>query len=109
MIGKFNLAYLKSLIEFGGQVQSIDLLVIKDNKTHAQRSEAGGALLVSEWKSAAFWPLLFTDGASSAWFVREVRVLDKDRLVARAGRNRANLFKHKPNTNVLALRVRFQK
>ena len=76
---------------------------------HAQRSGVCGTLLVPEWKSAAFWPLLFPDGASSAWFVREVRVFDKDKLVVCAGRNGANLFRHEPNTNMLALRVSFQK
>ena len=76
---------------------------------HAQRSEACGTLVVPEWKSAAFWPLLFPDGANGAWFVREVRVLDKEKLVVCAGRNGANLFRDKPNTNILALRVRFQK
>ena len=59
--------------------------------------------MVPDWKSAAFWPLLFPDGAKGAWFIREVCILDKDKLMVCPGRNGANLFKHGPNTDMLVL------
>ena len=39
---------------------------------HAFRTRAQGTLLVPQWSSAAFWPMLFPDGEINAWFIWEV-------------------------------------
>ena len=52
--------------------------------------------------------MLFPDQSTSAWFIHEVRVLDKADVVVCAGKCGANLFKGPPNTNLLALRVSFK-
>ena len=74
---------------------------------HALRTRAQGTLLVPQWPSAAFWPMLFPDGDTNAWFVREVRVLQKRNVVICSGRRGSNLFDGTPNTNLLAVRLDF--
>ena len=36
---------------------------------HAQCTRAWGTLIVLQWVSALFWPMLFPDGYTNAWFI----------------------------------------
>ena len=74
---------------------------------HAQRTRAHGTLVVPQWPSVAYWPVLFPDGTTETWFIREVHILHKMDVKIYSGRHSANLFSNIPNTNVLALRVNF--
>ena len=72
---------------------------------HAQRTRACGTLIVPQWVSVPFWPILFPDGYTNAGFIREIRVLDN--VIILPGRHGANLFDNSPTTNMLALKVNF--
>ena len=72
---------------------------------HAKRTRAHGTLLVPKWPSAAFWPMLFPEHSLKAWFIQELRVLDKSEVVVCAGKHGAYLFDGSPNTNLLALKL----
>ena len=74
---------------------------------HAKRTRARGTLLLPEWPSAAFWPMLFPEHSCNAWFIQEVCVLDKSEVVTCAEKHGANLFDGFPNTNLLALKLNF--
>ena len=65
-------------------------------------------LIVPQWTSAVFWPMLFPIGRPNAWFIQEVRVLHKAEVVICPGRCGANLFSSTPNTNLVALRLDFR-
>ena len=65
-------------------------------------------LIVPEWMSAVFWPMLFLSGSTNSWFILEVCVLHKSNVVIHSGKNGENLFSSTPNTNLLAIRVDFQ-
>ena len=43
---------------------------------HAKLCKCRGVLLVPEWKSAYFWPLITSDGLNFEAFIKEYRVLD---------------------------------
>ena len=75
---------------------------------HAQNTNANGTLVVPQWPSSPFWPLLFPDGVTPAKFVKECLELTKTKTLILPGQLGSSLFKGLPNTPVLALRVEFQ-
>lgn len=75
---------------------------------HAQGSKAKGTLIIPQWPSSPFWPLLFPDGITPANFVVGRIVLPSSETLFLPGFSGANLFKGVPNTPVLALRLEFQ-
>ena len=72
---------------------------------HAQTSEAVGTLIVPQWLSAPFWPLLFPNGWDPAEYVVEWMELPSGTELILPGLNGASLFKGPPNTPVLAIRI----
>ena len=76
---------------------------------HAQECRCVGTLVVPEWPSAAFWPLLCVSELEFQSFVVDAMYLPLiDRLIVR-GKAGATLFKNGwPNTNMLALRIDFR-
>lgn len=82
----------------------IVLRVIK----HASACGCSGTLIVPEWPSAAFWPVLFT-GKFFANFVTSIIYLPLREDLFIPGKSGAVLFNGLvPNTNVLALRLSFK-
>ena len=75
---------------------------------HAQETHAKGTLLVPQWPSAPFWPMLFTSGSKVSQSVVATQVIEKEQVVICCGRSGAQLFKGEPNTNLLAVRLDFQ-
>ena len=74
---------------------------------HARACGCSGTLIVPEWPSAMFWPLLYA-GHGYRPFVVGVRYLPLDANLVVPGKRGGCLFKGVvPNTNVLALRVDF--
>ena len=48
---------------------------------HAQKTKAEGTLIVPQWVSAPFWPLLFPDGMNLADFVQEMVELPRTEML----------------------------
>ena len=69
---------------------------------HACKTKAVGTLIVPEWISAPFWPILFPEGASAV-FVKRIFQLPQVDWVLSPGRSGKTLFNGPPNTKVLAL------
>ena len=74
---------------------------------HAQITKAQGTLIVPQWVSVPFWPVLFPDGINPAQFIKESRMLPMKEPLFMTGPLGANLFKGTPNTPVLAMRLCF--
>ena len=74
---------------------------------HAHRTRAKGTLIVPEWPSAPFWPVLFPGNGETAEFVVEMCQLPKTDCLLIPGRSGSNLFSGTPNTNVLAVFLDF--
>ena len=75
---------------------------------HAQGNKAKGTLIVPQWPSAPFWPLLFPNGSDPANFVvGRIELPDSETLFL-PGPLGTNLFKGAPNTPVLALKLEFR-
>ena len=72
---------------------------------HASKCHAKGTLVVLEWPSAPFWPIIFPTAGIPALFVTDSVVLDKADLLLHPG---SNLFHGEPNTNFIALQINFQ-
>ena len=73
---------------------------------HARNCRASGTLVVPEWVSAPFWPMLFPSG-EPAPFILLIRILAPSEFAIIPGRLGSNLFKGSPNTNLLAIRFHF--
>jgi len=76
---------------------------------HAQIIHCEGTLVVPQWVSSPFWPLLFPDGVNpieSVVGIAELRSSEDLFLPVESGHN---LFKDIPNTPVLALQLDFTK
>ena len=71
---------------------------------HASKCLAAATLLVPQYPSAPFWPMLFPNGVDPADFV----VIQKSELVVDPGRLGSSLFKCAPNTSFLALLLNFK-
>ena len=65
-------------------------------------------MVVPEWTSAVFWPMLYPDGCTRAGFICDVRILDKADVVVLPRKGGANLFSGCPNMNLLALKLDFK-
>ena len=77
---------------------------------HAQETGACGTLLVPKWPSAPFWPMLFNrEGKGNLPGLLATKEIDKSQVIICPGRAGSNLFKGKPNTNVIAIRLEFNK
>ena len=74
---------------------------------HARKTRAQGTLIVPEWPSAPFWPILFPRKEQAAEFVMEYCRLPKVEWLLIPGRAGSTLFTGVPNTNVLALFISF--
>ena len=71
---------------------------------HAQAAAAKGTLIVPQWISAPFWPLLFPNGVEPADFITEWLELPLSEALILPGPSGSNLFVGFPNTPVLAVR-----
>jgi len=69
---------------------------------HARNCRAQGTLIVPEWSSAPFWPMLFPRG-NPAPFILVYRVPTIWEFEIIPGRLGLSLFKKIPNTNLLAI------
>ena len=77
---------------------------------HAQITGACGTLLVPKWPSAPFWPMLFNnEGRGRLPGLLDTESIDKSQVVICPGRSGNNLFKGNPNTDLLAIRLNFNK
>ena len=74
---------------------------------HAKNTKAKGTLIIPEWPSAPYWPLLFPNGWDPANCVLELLELPSSEELFLPGRLGSNLFGGLPNTPVLALRLGF--
>ena len=74
---------------------------------HAEVTKAEGTLVVPQWISAPFWPLLFPDGKQVAPFVKQVVELPRQKNLFLPGQTGLNTFNGVSNTAVLALRLNF--
>ena len=74
---------------------------------HARRTKAKGTLVVPDWPSAPFWPILFPGKGETAEFVVEFRQLPKTDWLLIPGRSGSTLFGGTPNTYVLAVYLDF--
>ena len=74
---------------------------------HAQNTKARATLVVPQWVSSPFWPLLYPDGINPAGFVQDCLELPRYDSLFLPGRSGSNIFKGVPNTPVLALRLDF--
>ena len=74
---------------------------------HASKTKAVGTLIVPQWISAPFWPILFPEG-SPANFVQAVVQLPQVDWVLTQGRSGKTLFNGPPNTNIIALQLDFK-
>lgn len=70
---------------------------------HASKCHAKGTLVVQEWPSVPFWPIIFPTAGTPALFVTDSIVLDKADLLLHPDRAGANLFYSEPNSNFTAL------
>ena len=62
-------------------------------------------LVVPNWPSTPFWPMLFPGLGTMAPFVVELKVLLKSELKIIPGRMAVSLFNGSPNADVLALKL----
>ena len=74
---------------------------------HAQNQRAKGTLIVPQWLSSPFWPLLFPNGMDPADFVIGCCELPSSEELILPGQSGKSLFRGLPNTPVLALRLNF--
>lgn len=81
------------------------LVLIPRLLKHAEVTRAKGTLVIPQWVSAPYWPLIFPGSISLAGFVKGIRELPKMEGLFIQGNSGCNLFKGVPNTPVLALRL----
>ena len=72
---------------------------------HAQRTKAFGTLIVPQWLSAPFWPILFPNGYDPVQFIMDWVELPMMGELILPGLSGANLFNGPPNTPVLAIQI----
>ena len=73
---------------------------------HAQNTNANGILVVPQWSSSSFWPLLIPYGVTPAKFAKECLELTRtETLLILPGQIGASFLKGLPNTLVLALEL----
>ena len=74
---------------------------------YACKTKAEGTLIVPQWPSAPFWLMLFPAANITAKFVVDVCQLPDVEWLLLPGRSGKTLFSGPPNTNILALRIKF--
>ena len=70
-----------------------------------KNTKASGTLIIPQWLSAPFWPLLFPNGSDPTEFVLARLELPTTAELILPGLSGANLFKGIPNTAVLAVSI----
>ena len=75
---------------------------------HAQEIHAEGTIIVPQWPSAPFWPMLFASGSKVSQNIMTTEVIDKEQVIICRGGSGSRLFSKEPNTNLLAVRLKFQ-
>ena len=73
---------------------------------HAIRTRAVGTLIVPQWPSAPFRPILFPEGSPVA-FVSDIFQLPRVNWILTPGRSGRTLFNGPPNTDILTLWLDF--
>ena len=48
---------------------------------HAQETHAEGTLIVPQWPSAPFWPMLFASGSKVSQNIMTTEVIDKEQVI----------------------------
>ena len=76
--------------------------------SHYKTCSVVGTLVVPQWVSEPYWPLLFPDGSHPARFVKEVIVLPSWEPLILPGQSGSSLFNGMPNAEVWALYLDFQ-
>jgi len=76
---------------------------------HAQITRFEGTLLMPQWVSSPFWPLLFPDGVNPIESIVGIAEFPSSEDLFLPGESGHNLFQDIPNTPVLALRLDFTK
>ena len=74
---------------------------------HAEATKARGTLVIPQWPSAPFWPMLFPGGLHPLECVRQMVELPKSQDLFLPGMSGCNIFKGVPKVAVLALRISF--
>ena len=74
---------------------------------HAQETHAEGTLIIPQWPSAPFWPMLFASESKVSQNIMTTEIIDKEQVIIRRGGSGGRLFSKEPNTNLLAVRLNF--
>ena len=74
---------------------------------HAEVTKAQGTLVIPQWPSAPFWPLLFPSESRPAECVQQILELPRRVDLFLPGLSGSSVFKGTPNVAVLALRLKF--
>ena len=74
---------------------------------HAEATKASGTLVIPQWLSAPFWPMLFPNGSHTAACVQQIIVLPNKQDLFLPGHSGSIIFKNVPNVAVLALHLSF--
>ena len=75
---------------------------------HAQETTAVGTLVVPNWPSAPYWPMLFLGKDERLPGIVETITINKSKVVICPGISGVPLFKGTPNTDLLAVRLDFR-
>ena len=71
------------------------------------KEKAEGTLILPEWKSAPFWPLLLNSNGSYKPFIAENQKLSRLNIIT-AGRCKQGIFTNNPlSINMIAFKIRF--
>ena len=74
---------------------------------HAEVTKAQGTLVIPQWPSAPFWPMLFLSESHPAECVQQILELPRRVDLFLPGLSGSSVFKGTPNVPVLALRLKF--
>ena len=74
---------------------------------HAQEIHAEGTLIIPQWPSAPFWPMLFASESKVSQNIMTTEITDKEQVIIRRGGSGGQFFSKEPNTNLLAVRLNF--
>lgn len=83
---------------------------------HFKNCKASGTLIIPEWPSAYFWPVIHPSRLSFASFVTDVYVLPKIKNLIISGPGQVHVYKKRksvftgcPSFNMLALKINFRR
>ena len=74
---------------------------------HGEVTRAQGTLVIPQWPSAPFWPILFPSESRPAESVQQIVELPRKADLSLPGQSGSSVFKSTPNVAVLALRLKF--